>query len=136
MAKIVLTDAYFEWNSVDLSDHVRSVTVNYAAEAVDQTAMGGNGTRENAGGLKVWSMDVELYADEASSSTSDTLFPDVGATQTVEVRATSAARSATNPGYTGTGLLENFNPIAGTVGDSAISTTRILNAGVLSRATS
>jgi hypothetical protein len=40
MASFVLTNAYVKINSVDLSDHVRSVKINYSAETPDNTAMG------------------------------------------------------------------------------------------------
>ena len=40
MATRVLTDAFVSWAGVDLSDHVRSVTLTYSAELLDDTAMG------------------------------------------------------------------------------------------------
>lgn len=135
MASQVLTDAEFNWNSVDLSAYVKSVTVNYEAEMQDETAMGDT-TRISLGGLKVWSMDVELLNDEASSAVAQTLFPDVGVQRTALVRPTSSAVGATNPNYTGTGILVSFSPVSGAVGDLNRGTIRIQSAGALSRATS
>ena len=40
MATFVFTDASVTINSVDLSDHVRSVTLDLSAEEQDDTAMG------------------------------------------------------------------------------------------------
>ena len=40
MATLVLTDASVNINSVNLSDHVTSVSVTYEADAVEDTNMG------------------------------------------------------------------------------------------------
>ena len=40
MAKFVLTDASLVINSVDLSDHVASVTLELNSEEIDTTAFG------------------------------------------------------------------------------------------------
>lgn len=134
MAEFVFTDAFVTIDGVDLSDHVRSVTVNYSADMQDDTAMG-DGTRSRLGGLKDWSVDVEFNQDFASSSVDDTLFPLVGTSFVVAVRPTSAARSATNPEYSGTGILESYPPLGGAVGDLSTSSITIQSAGTLSRLT-
>lgn len=136
MATRVLDDAYVEWDSTDLSDHVQSVTLNYAAEMLDDTAMGDD-TRSNKGGLYEWSVDVEFYADEAASEVAATLFSDVGAAKTIIVRPdNSEGVGATNPNYTGTATLESFPPISGSVGDMNMNSVTFQSAGTLSRATS
>ena len=138
MATHVLTDAVVNINSVDHSDHVFQVTVNYGAEAVDDTTMGTAGTRSFAAGLKVASIDVDFYADEAASKVNVLLFPDVGVSRTVLVRPTSSAVSTTNPNYTLTAMSTTLTPLSGTVG--AMNTVRVsyvaFGGGALSRATS
>jgi hypothetical protein len=135
MAAFVFTDAYFSVTGTDLSAYVRSVTVNYQAELQDSTTMG-DSTRERLGGLKDWSVDVEFNQDFASSAVDDTLWPLVGTTFVVAVRPTSSAKGATNPEYTGTGILESYPPLGGSVGDLATASITIQAAGDLSRATS
>jgi hypothetical protein len=135
MAELVFTDAFVEINSVDLSDHVRQVTLNYSAELQDSTAMGDT-TRERLGGLKDWSLTVEFNQDFAASEVDATLFSIVGTVFGVEVRATSSARSATNPGYNGNGILESYAPFGGGVGDLLVAPVTIQAAGTLSRSTS
>lgn len=135
MAKFVLTDASLVINSVDLSDHVRSVTLNYEAELQDDTTMGDD-TRTNLGGLKNWSMDVEFTQDYAASNVDATLFPIVGSAVTVVLKPTSGSVSATNPSYSGTGVIGSFSPIGNSVGDLAVAPTTIAAAGTLTRATS
>jgi hypothetical protein len=134
MATLVLTDADVVINSVNLSSAVRSVTVNYSAELQDETAMGDD-TRIRLGGLKDWSMDMEFNQDFAAANVDATLFPLVGTTFAVEVKPTSGAVSATNPKYTGTGILESYPPLGNAVGDLATTSITIQSAGTLTRAT-
>lgn len=135
MASFVSTDAYVSINSVDLSDYVQSVTFNYEAEEVDETAMGDT-TRKNTGGLKNWSFDIAFKQDYAAGAVDATLWPLVGSTAAVVYRPTSAAASATNPSYSGTGLVASYQPNPGnSVGDLATANVRISPAGTLSRAT-
>ncbi len=135
MAQLVLNDASVTINTVDLSDHVKSVTLNYAADMNDDSAMGDT-THSRIGGLKDWSLDVEFQQDYASSKVDATLFPLVGTTFTIIVRPVSSSVSATNPNFTGTGILESYPPIAGAVGDEALASVTIQSAGTLTRATS
>lgn len=127
MAKLVLTNAYVLLNAVDLSDHVKSVTVNYTADEVDATTMS-LGSRARLGGLKDWSIDVTFAQDYALSSVDATLFPLVGTTFAVEVRPTNGARSTTNPAYTGTGLLSSYTPMGQAVGALNEATVKISGA--------
>lgn len=135
MAKLVLTDAFISVDGNDISDHCSSVTINYSSELQDDTAFG-DGTRSRVGGLFDWSMDLEIQNDYASSQVDSILFPLVGTTFTVIARPTSSSVSATNPNYTGTGILENYQPIQGAVGDLVTAGITIQAAGTLSRATS
>lgn len=136
MATLAFTGAHVEINSVDLSTFVRGVTINYAAEMLDETAMGDT-TRTMKGGLKNWSMEIEFTQDFAASSPDVSLFSLVGSTFTVTVRPVKGtAVGATNPNYTGTGILESYSPLQNSVGELAMTTVTIQSAGALSRATS
>jgi len=119
MAKFVLTDAYFEIDGTDLSDHVQNLTINYSANEVDSTTMGADSMARLAG-LKDWSMDVTLAQDFASGETDDTIFSLVGSSAvTVKVRPTTSAASSSNPEFSGSGIVFEYNPIDGAVGDFA-----------------
>lgn len=137
MAEFVLKNAYTLINSVDLSDHVRSVEITYSAEQQDQTAMTDSG-RERLPGLKDFNASIEFNQDYAASEVDATLFPLIGATAfPVEFRHTSTAvRSATNPGFTGSMTLESYPPISGAIGDIATASASLLGFGVLTRSTS
>lgn len=136
MAQHTLTNEYITINGVDLSDHVISAVLNYNSDLVDSTAMGTSGTRARLGGLKDWSVSIEFQQDYAAGKVDATLFPLVGSTFTVAVKPVNAATSATNPQFSGTGILESYSPVGGGVGDLHRSPVTIQAAGTLSRATS
>jgi hypothetical protein len=133
MAKTVLTDAFVSIGGNDISDHVRTVTLNYAAEEQDDTTMGDD-TRTNLGGLKTWSLDLEVANDFAATEIDSIMFPLVGTQVAVVFRPTSAAKGTNNPEYTGTGMLSSYNPVGQSVGDLATAPITIVSAGTLARA--
>jgi hypothetical protein len=131
MAKQVLTDAFVLVNGVNLSDHVRSVTTNDERSSVDVTAMGATNTQVSKG-LGDASIDIDFYQDFAAASVHATLQPLVGSTTpvAVEVRATSAARSATNPAILlSQAFLMNYTGLDGGVGDASTIKATFRNAG-------
>lgn len=135
MAIQVITDAFVTINAVNLSDHVKSCTLSYEAEMQDVTAMGTAGTRTNIPGLKNWSLTLELEQDYAAGSVDATLFALMGASAfAIILRPNSAAKGASNPEFTGTAVLESYNPISGSVGDLAMCTASFRPASVLGRA--
>lgn len=139
MATLIFTDAYLSVNSVVLSGWVRSLTINYEAEMLDDTVMGTSGTRSNRPGLKNWSMDVEFLQDFAAGAVDATLFSLVGANPfPIEARPTSVAASATNPKYTGNAVLETYPPLSGEVGVLGTVSAAFRSGGgsALTRATS
>lgn len=134
MATLVWTDAYLTINAVDESDHVRSLTLTYEAELLDDTAMGDT-TRSRKPGLLNWSVEAELYSDLADSDLDERLFALVGAAAFTLVMAPNGSSiSATNPSFTGLAVLESWGPIAGSVGDMAVTRARFMSAGTLARA--
>lgn len=135
MAKIVLTDASITINSVALSDHANSVTLNYEVDSVEVTSFGDTG-HKFAGGLQNITVDIELMQDFAASSVESTVYGLVGSTTTIVIKPTSAAVSATNPSYTVTGAyLAAHTPVAASVGELAM-TSLSFTGGSLAKATS
>jgi hypothetical protein len=129
MAEIVLTDCFIEIDATEFSGKNTNVAISYSAEALDITAMGDD-TRKNVGGLKDWSMAMEFIADE---SVTGVFFDKVGTVIPVEVRASSAARSATNPGYMGDALITEYTPLGGGVGELQKVSLSLVSAGPLAR---
>lgn len=118
MAITVLTNAQCLVNSVDLSDHLVQVAIDHGAKTEDATVMG-NDTENFLPSLKVSKIELTFRQDEASSKVAQTLFPLIGpgvAPFVVEVRPVNGARSATNPGYNFSAMLESAPPLQAGVG--------------------
>lgn len=103
-------------NSVDLSNHVTSVTLNRSFDELEVTAMGDTG-HKFVKGLEASSVTIDFLNDTATANVLQTLQAAWGTNVTVTLKQTSAATSATNPLYTFTALVNNTTDINGAVGD-------------------
>jgi hypothetical protein len=135
MATFVFTDASVTINSVDLSDHVRSVTLDITAEEQDDTAMGST-FRSRKGGLKEGSLSLEFNSDFAASEIDATIFPILGTNVAYVVKPTSGSVSSTNPSYSGSCLVTQHVPVGNAVGDLATTSVTWPTSGTITRATS
>lgn len=121
MPRLVLTDAFCSINGVDLSDHIASITLTTTEDVVDTTGFSSTSAagRTRIAGLADNSVALEFHQDFATSNVEQTIYPLLGTTTTVIVRPTSAAQSATNPSYTFTALVSEWQPLSGAVGELA-----------------
>ncbi len=104
-------------NSVDLSDHVQSVTLNRTFDELEVTAMGDSG-HKFVKGLEASSVTIDFLNDTASANVLQTLQAAWGTNVTVVfLQDKGTAVSATNPLYTMTCLVNNTTDINGAVGD-------------------
>ena len=103
-------------NSVDLSDHVTSCTINRSFDELDVTAMGDSGAKA-VKGLERSSVSIDFLNDTATSKVLQTLQAAWGTSVTVVIKQTSAATSATNPSYTMSCLINNTTDVSGSVAD-------------------
>ena len=110
-------------NSVDLSDHIASVSFTENVAELTTTAMGdSNVTR--IGGLADGSVSIEWHQDFAASEVYATINPLLGTVTTVEVTPTSSAVDTTNPKKSVSALVSEVPFVDGAVGDlSTFSTT-------------
>jgi len=135
MAELVYKDPYLLVNSVDLSDYVRQVTINYGAEILDKTA-GTTNSKEKIAGLKDWSLSIELNQDFATSAVDDTLFDLVGAAEfAVVIKPNGSVTGSSNPSFSGNGVLASYPPLGASVGQLITTSITIEGSGDLSRAT-
>jgi len=109
-------------NSVALSDHVTSATINRSFDELEVTAMGDN-AHKFVKGLEASTITLDFLNDTAASNVLQTLQAAWGTTVTLTLKQTSAAISATNPEYQTTVLVNNTTDINGAVAD--ISTQSI-----------
>jgi hypothetical protein len=107
-------------NTVDLSDHVQSATINRSFQELDVTAMGDSGVKQ-VKGLEQSSVTIDFLNDTATASVLPTLQAAWGTNVVVVfLQDKAAAVSATNPLYTMTCLVNSTTDIAGAVSDLAM----------------
>lgn len=135
MATFSFTDGFIILNGVTMSAMARSLTLHTTAAELENTAFGAT-YRSRIGGLKDGQIDIEWNQDFAAAQTDALIFPLLGTVVTFEVRPTSAARSATNPAYTGSVLISDYAPLDGKVGDLAVNKSTWKTTGTISRQTS
>ena len=109
-------------NSVALSDHVTSATINRSFDELEVTAMGDT-AHKFVKGLEASTITLDFLSDTAAANVNATLQAAWGTTVALTLKQTSAATSATNPLYSTTVLVNNTTDINGAVGD--ISTQSI-----------
>jgi hypothetical protein len=122
-------------NSVDLSDHVTSVTLNRNFDELEVTAMGDSG-HKYVKGLEASSITIDFLNDTASASVLATLQAAWGTNVTVVLlQSKGTAVSATNPLYTATCLINNTTDINGAVGDLSTQSLTFNVSGTVAVAT-
>lgn len=127
MAKEILSDAKITVNSVDLSDHCSSVTIEDSAEEVDFTSFGGNDYREIGQGLKDSTITADFFNDHAAASVADTLQPLYTSGGTFAVKVWPSASGTIV--YTQNSRLFSNPTLAGAVGEANTISAVFRNAG-------
>jgi hypothetical protein len=135
MAKFVLTGEYVALNSTALHSYIRKAELSVEVEDADVTNFGSGGWTEVIGGLKSGELSIEFLQDVAASALDSIMWPLLGTVVTFEVRATQSAVGTSNPKYTGSVLINGWNPIEGGVGDEATVSVSFPTSGAVTRAT-
>ena len=105
-------------NSVALSDHVTSATINRSFDELEVTAMGDT-AHKFVKGLEASTIMLDFLSDSAAANVNATLQAAWGTTVALTLKQTSAITSATNPLYSTTVLVNNTTDINGAVADIA-----------------
>ena len=106
-------------NNVDLSDHVKSITLNRTFDELEVTAMGDTAHKFTKG-LEAATLTLSFLSDTAAASVNATLQAAWGTTVTAALLQTKgSAVSATNPLYTMSILVNKTTDLNGAVGDIA-----------------
>ena len=139
MARLVLTNAYITINSVNLSDHIKSVTLTTTDDVIETTAFGST-ARTRVGGLADNSVALEFDQDYAASSVEATINAAgaslVGTVTTVVVKPNGATTAADNPAYSFSALISEWTPLNGAVGELATASVTWPISGVITKAVS
>jgi hypothetical protein len=108
-------------NSVDLSDHITSVTLTQNFDELEVTALGDT-AHKFAKGLEASTLTLDFLNDFAAANVQATLQSAYGTTVTaVLLPVKGTAVSATNPLYTVSIIVNNLTPLNGAVGDISTS---------------
>ena len=135
MAAFMLNNASVTINSVDLSDHVTSVTFTEEADQLETTAMGDD-NRTMIGGLKSGTIDLEFNQDLAATDVQATVRALLGTVTTLVVKNIASAAATTNPQWTFSALVTEWPSINGTVGELATASVSWPLTGAVVQATS
>jgi len=136
MARLVLTNAKITINSVNLSDHIASVTLSTSSDVVDTTGFSSTAARSRVAGLADNSVTLEFHQDFATSNVEQTIYPLIGTTTTVVVIPVDTTVSATNPSYTFSALVAEWQPLSGAIGELATASVTWPISGAITKATS
>lgn len=131
MSAFTLVDCLIIINGVTLSDHGNQVTVTDSRDDKDATTFGAT-SKASLKGLGDATMDIVLLQDFAAAKVHATLSPLISSTTpvAVEVRPTSAARSATNPAaLLATALMFEYKFLDASIGDVPATTATFKNSG-------
>jgi hypothetical protein len=135
MAVFLSNNVGVKVNSVDLSDHVTSVTINRSFDELEVTAMGDSG-HKFVKGLEASSITIDFLNDTASANVLATLQAAWGTNvPIVLLQAKGTVVSATNPLYTATCLVNNTTDINGAVGDMSTQSITFTVSGTIAVAT-
>ena len=130
MATQVFKNAMVLINGVDYSALVQSLTLNYEAASLDETAMG-NDSRKMRGGLKSQGLDIQFF--QKYTCVDANLFGLVGCQTCIEIRSCNACSTDSNPRFQATWLFPRYTPMGGGVGDILMAPVTFEPAGDLSR---
>jgi hypothetical protein len=123
MARLVLTDASVVVNGINLSEFITSVAISTSEDVVDTTGMGTAGARTRVSGLADNSLTLEFNQDFATAGPEITINAIgsslVGTNTTVVIKPTSAAVGASNPSYSFSCVVAEWQPLSAAVGELA-----------------
>lgn len=137
MAVTVLTNAYVELNSVDVSAQVNSVSMPLTIEELDATTMG-NDSMIGEPGLKDFSFEIGFLNDFTDDEEDEDFYGLWnGRTKfSFKMRPSATSIGAANPSYEATVFISAWNPVQGSVGQLAGGSMTLTPTTDLTRATS
>ncbi|MFE2353059.1 hypothetical protein [Streptomyces parvulus] len=132
---MVLTAEFLSINANDLSEFTRKAELTVEVEEKDVTNYKSLGWKEVVGGLKSGELGCEFLQDFAATKLDAIMWPLLGTVVPFVVRADQAAVGTSNPSYSGSILINGWNPITGSVGDEATVSLGFPTSGAVTRAT-
>lgn len=115
-----------------ISNYANKCEVTDEADKVEVTGFSPNSYKEYVPGLHDATISMTLFNDYVGATTPYALIQPLyasGGTIGVEIRPTSAGRSATNPGMLMTARVYSFSPLQGGIGDASSFEVSFQNGG-------
>lgn len=134
MAKMILLAAFVSLNGTDLSEYTRKAELTVEVEDKDVTTYASLGWKEVLGGLKSGELGLEFLQDVAATEVDSVMWPLLGTVVPFVVRLDSSAVGTSNPQWSGSVLINGWNPIEGSVGDEASVSVGYPTSGAVTRA--
>jgi len=134
MGKFVATDYNITIGTANLSNAIAAVTLDISADEQETTSFG-NTYRTRIAGLRDASLTLDFHQDFGAGAVDATLFPLIGSAVTWSIKPTSGTVTATNPAYSGTAIVTQYQPFANSVGDLATLSVTWPVSGTVQRAT-
>ena len=116
MSRIVLNNPFITINSVDLTSRIAQVSLDMSFDEIETTAFG-DSARTRVAGLGDHSFSASFHQTFSTSGVEQTIYPLLGTTTQVVVKAVNTTTTTTNPTYTFNVLVTEWSPIAGAVGE-------------------
>lgn len=138
MARLVLTDAFVTYATVDISQYITSITLSSSLDVVETTGMSST-ARTRVAGLRDNQVTLEFNQDFAASALESIVngtTSTIGTAVTMVVKPVSGATTATNPSYTFSALVSEWQSLSGSIGDLATVSVTWPISGVITKATS
>lgn len=136
MPKKVLLDAQLDINDVDLTEWCAKIELNDEFEDKETTTYASGGAKEYLGGLESGSVAITFKNSYTVGELDDLMWALRRQVVTWKARADEDAVSTSNPEYSGSILINQWTPIAGSVGDVAEVDVTFPLSGPMARATS
>ena len=135
MAKLVLTNPQITVAGTDLSGWITSVTLDTKYDIVETTAFGDT-AKKRVAGLADNSIALEFQQDFGSSAVESTIYPLLGTAASIVIKPVNATVSTTNPSYTVSAVVAEWQPLKGGIGQLATASVTWPVSGAITKATS
>lgn len=130
----VITNASVSIGGVDLSSHIKKVTLSSSRNELETTTFG-NTAKRRVAGLADNKIALDFNQDFSASTVEASIYSLLGTTAAVIVKPTSTTVSATNPSYSFNVLVTEWTPLDAQVGELASASISWPIDGAITKAT-
>jgi len=135
LAKFFAQDYKITVGTAVLSTSIAAVTLDITTDEIEVTSFG-DSYRKRIGGLKDASVSLDFHQDFGAGAVDALLFPLMGGTVAITIAPTSGTITASNPLYSFSALVTQYQPFAGSIGDLATFSVTWPVSGEVTRGTS